>query len=205
MTLKINQSSDSELIHSYRVNGQTAAVGELFIRHSLMCFAVCNLYLKNTDEAQDATMSIFENLFKDLKKHDIGNFRNWLHSVCRNYCLMKLRNPEMKQSKNKISLNEETFGMELGKLLHQQDNALEKENKLVALEEALLQLKSKQKRCVELFYLEQKSYEEISKITGYNINDVKSNLQNGKRNLKIILGNLYFTLLITLLWTSTTA
>ncbi len=205
MTLKINQASDNELISAYSVHGNTAAVGELFKRHSLMCFAVCNAYFKNTNEAQDAAMSIFEDLFKTLKKHEIVNFKSWLHSVCRNYCLMKLRNSETKHAKSQVSINDESFGMEFSSLMHQNDNTSEKENKIVALESAILKLKGKQKQCIELFYLQQKSYEQISKLTGYSINDVKSNLQNGKRNLKIMLGDTYFNLFITLLWTSNLA
>jgi RNA polymerase sigma-70 factor (ECF subfamily) len=54
-----------------------------------------------------------------------------------------------------------------------------------ALLEALQQLNPEQKRCVELFYLADKSYIEICKETGYTLKQVKSFIQNGKRNLKI--------------------
>jgi RNA polymerase sigma-70 factor (ECF subfamily) len=36
-----------------------------------------------------------------------------------------------------------------------------------------------------LFYLEQKCYKDIADLTGYDLNKVKSAIQNGKRNLKI--------------------
>ena len=116
-----------------------------------------------------------------------------------------MRDSETKHAKSQVSINDESFGMEFSSLMHQNDNTSEKENKIVALESAILKLKGKQKQCIELFYLQQKSYEQISKLTGYSINDVKSNLQNGKRNLKIMLGDTYFNLFITLLWTSNLA
>lgn len=53
------------------------------------------------------------------------------------------------------------------------------------MEDAILELNPDQKYCIELFYLEKKTYNEIMDITGYNFMQVKSFIQNGKRNLKI--------------------
>jgi RNA polymerase sigma-70 factor (ECF subfamily) len=77
--------------------------------------------------------------------------------------------------------------MQLGAILNQDDDKAEKEEKLVAVENAILNLKDKQRECIELFYLKNKSYIEIATQTGYTENEVKSYIQNGKRNLKIIL------------------
>jgi DNA-directed RNA polymerase specialized sigma24 family protein len=52
---------------------------------------------------------------------------------------------------------------------------------------ALEELNKEQKLCVTLFYLDKKSYSEIMDITGFNMMQVKSYIQNGKRNLKIII------------------
>jgi RNA polymerase sigma factor (sigma-70 family) len=206
MTLKINHQTDDELVLHYRTSGDKMAVGELYKRYSLMCFAVCNKYLKNEEAARDAAMSIFEKLFEDLRKHEIQNFKSWLHSVCRNHSLMQLRKKEMKMSKNTVHINDENTFMELESFLHQDITELDKEQKLQTLEEAINKLKDKQRECIELFYLQQKSYDEICQLTGYSNNDVKSNIQNGKRNLKILLGNKEFILWLTLLtWTSNLA
>jgi RNA polymerase sigma-70 factor (ECF subfamily) len=53
------------------------------------------------------------------------------------------------------------------------------------LEKAILELKEEQKICVELFYLKQFSYQRISEQLGISLKNVKSAIQNGKRNLKI--------------------
>jgi RNA polymerase sigma-70 factor (ECF subfamily) len=45
-------------------------------------------------------------------------------------------------------------------------------------------LNEEQKTCVTLFYLQKKSYHEIADETGYTPLQVKSYIQNGKRNLK---------------------
>ena len=72
-------------------------------------------------------------------------------------------------------------------LNHEQDN----EKRLVALTQALTQLSSEQRTCVELMYFENKSYKEIADITGMDMNKIKSHIQNGKRNLKILLEKTY--------------
>jgi DNA-directed RNA polymerase specialized sigma24 family protein len=66
---------------------------------------------------------------------------------------------------------------------------LEKEALLVKLEEFIPQLKDNQKVCIELFFLHNKSYIEISQSTQLSLKEVKSNIQNGKRNLEIKLNN----------------
>ena len=67
------------------------------------------------------------------------------------------------------------------------EEVIEKERKLQLLEEAIAELDEAQQRCIRLFYLEEKSYQEVAEISGYNMNQVKSYIQNGKRNLKILM------------------
>ena len=191
MQVQAITETDEELVLTYRNTNNKVVVGELFKRHSLMCFTVCMKYLKNEDAANDATMSIFEQLFTSLHKHNVHNFRSWLHSVCRNYCLMQLRSPgaEISLSGEYTAEENETFFMHPEQFMHQEDNAAEKESKLVALEQAVSELKHQQRECIELFYLKMKSYEEIAAITGYNLNEVKSHIQNGRRNLKLALND----------------
>jgi RNA polymerase sigma-70 factor (ECF subfamily) len=62
---------------------------------------------------------------------------------------------------------------------------LENEATFHFLEEALHELPREQQDCVTLFYLQRKSYQQISTQTGFTLLQVKSYIQNGKRNLKI--------------------
>ena len=198
MSFNTNQLSDEDLVKRYKSKQDKTAIGELFKRHSLMCFSVCYNYLKDEEFAKDASMSIFEKLFSDLTKHQIENFRSWLHTVSRNYCLMQLRKQDMKLSKTMLHLDQSQNFMELESLEHL--DISEKEKQLQRLEKAILELKDKQQVCIRLFYIEQKSYEEITEITGYSTNEVKSHIQNGKRNLKIRLGSIEFILWLLLIW-----
>jgi RNA polymerase sigma-70 factor (ECF subfamily) len=64
------------------------------------------------------------------------------------------------------------------------DNVNEKEMKLTVLEMCVEKLNEEQKRCIDLFYLKEKSYQEVATATNFTLNNVKSYIQNGKRNLK---------------------
>jgi RNA polymerase sigma factor (sigma-70 family) len=201
LLIDLKTQSDENLVINYQNTKNNLVVGELFKRHSLMCYAVCMKYLKNDDAAHDATMNIFEKLFNDLQKHQINNFKSWLHTVCKNHCLIFLRKPNVLVSIDESEEENSHLFMQLSNVLNHDDNKHEKEEKLQVLEQSIFELKDKQRECIELFFLKQKSYQEISKQTGYTENEVKSYIQNGKRNLKILLEQKGITMgLALLLW-----
>lgn len=182
---KISPVSDSDLIAKYKESGNNSYVGELFKRYSHLIFGVCMKYLKDSDNSKDAVMQIFEKLLTDLNKHNVENFKSWLYSVAKNHCLMQLRNQQVQVSfQDTIKNNNVVMEMEYNLHLNSENN---KEIELSNLEKAIGELNSNQKVCIELFYLKEKCYQEVSQITGYSMNEVKSHIQNGKRNLKIIL------------------
>jgi RNA polymerase sigma-70 factor (ECF subfamily) len=177
--------ADEDLVKHYASTGNMQVLGILFKRHSLLCFTVCMKYLKDEMSAEDAVMQVFEKLLTDLRKHEVQNFRSWLHSVCRNHCLMHLRKPQLFAAlQTDIEENEEIF-VESASFVHPTDDKQVLEEKLQTMEQVLTELNAAQASCLRLFYLEGKSYEDISTQLGLTLNEVKSHLQNGKRNLKI--------------------
>jgi RNA polymerase sigma-70 factor (ECF subfamily) len=66
--------------------------------------------------------------------------------------------------------------------LEEQD---EMESNLGKLEICIEKLAHEQKACVKMFFFQQKCYKDITVLTGFDLNKVKSFIQNGKRNLKI--------------------
>ena len=182
-TFDISEKSDLLLIENYRKTGNKNYVGELYKRYTGFVFLVSMKYLKNEEQSKDAVMQIFEKLFDDLLAHEIANFKSWLHTVARNHCLGILRKTQSMQ-KHKENIKENVLFMENETEIHLFE---EKEKNYEYLKKALKQLKPEQKKCIELFYFNEKSYKEIVKITGFPDKKVKSYIQNGKRNLKIIL------------------
>lgn len=187
---KTNIATDIELITSYRKSGDNAFVGELYKRYSHLIFGVCLKYLKDEDDSKDAVMQIFEKLLEDLKKYQIENFKSWLHTTARNHCLMKLRSAQSVFLKSEELKKDYQVVMESDIDVHH-DNENAKEFYLNHLGNAVQQLNDEQRICIEMFYLNGKCYQEVSETTGYSMNQVKSFIQNGKRNLKIIIQSNY--------------
>jgi RNA polymerase sigma factor (sigma-70 family) len=185
--------SDQELLARYRAHGDVADLGRLYDRYLPEAFAVCRRYLAPPDEdAQDAAMQLFEHLVKVLRTHAPDNFPAWLHTTARNHCLMQLRaRKRAGPSAGPLVLSfPDAADVELAAARHLPDAAAaaaeadDAEQRLQTVEAALAQLPPAQRRCLELFYLEKKSYREIADQTGLDLNLVRSHLQNGKRMLR---------------------
>jgi RNA polymerase sigma-70 factor (ECF subfamily) len=185
---KFEKLPDEEIISIYKQEKETEILEILFDRYVHLVFGVCMKYLKNPEDARDAGMEIFENLLESLLVHKIENFVPWLHKVSRNHCLMKLRKKVHEQSFEDVhsQAKENEKYMEYEQELHLFN---EKEYKLAELEKALEQINRSQQVCIRFFFLENKSYTEVAELTGFSLKQVKSHLQNGKRNLKSILTN----------------
>ncbi len=170
---------DASLIAAYKNTSDSAYIGILFDRYCHLVFAVCMNYLKNEDDSKDAVIYLFEKLAADLKKYEINNFSHWIYSVAKHHCLKQLGQKRFTVDFNEQLNHVETDDPETGDELTDQ--------LLSYLGEAITTLNEEQRTCIQLFYLDEKSYKEIEYITGYNFEKVKSHIQNGKRNLKIYL------------------
>ncbi|MBK8846901.1 MAG: sigma-70 family RNA polymerase sigma factor [Bacteroidetes bacterium] len=190
--------NELELINRYAQHGDREAVGLLFKQSRSFAYGIARKYYDNDDDAKDAVMNVFEQLLATLKTQRPDNFRAWLHHVVKNHCLMDLRKQNAKmRSDDAIKLNYYA-NVESETDLHLEQN---KEAMLNGLEEAINTLKDQQQVCIRMMYLENKSYQDIQSQTGFTFNDVKSHIQNGKRNLKIIMmENLKKIQLIVLLY-----
>ncbi|MBG6235143.1 RNA polymerase sigma-70 factor (ECF subfamily) [Pedobacter sp. CAN_A7] len=169
---------DSWLLAQYKASGDLEYLGELYNRYMHLVYGVCLNYFKDEEQSKDAVMQIFEELVIKLQKHEVQNFKSWLHVLARNHCLMAIR----KSSRNPTVSLEDTF-VENGNFVHLDlDDA--KEQQLSVMEKCMEALPEEQRKSVDLFYLQEKCYKEIAELTGYDLIKVKSYIQNGKRNLK---------------------
>ena len=175
--------SDLDLVAGYKNTGDNSYVAEIYERYTHLVYGVCMKYFRDVDESKDAVMQIFEKLFTDLVKHEINQFKSWLHTVAKNHCLMQLRTRKSVFEKNEELKKDYPIVMENDFVLHL-DNENDTETKLKHLDDGIKDLNDEQRICIELFYLQEKCYQEVAEMTGYTMNQVKSYIQNGKRNLK---------------------
>ena len=173
--------SDEELIKLYRQENDAIYIGELYKRYAVLVFGVCYKFLKDQTNASEAVSEIFEHLLIKLKTQEVDYFKSWLYMLCKHKLLRKI---EKNKSLETIELenNSEKF-MENDTSMYL--NSVEEKSEL--LQKALSNLNEEQRTCIELFYYQQKTYQEVASITNYDLNKVKSAIQNGKRNLKLFM------------------
>jgi RNA polymerase sigma factor (sigma-70 family) len=174
--------SDQQLLDNFYADRDNEWLGILFERYTLLLFGVCMKYLKNEEEAKDAVQQVFLKAITELHKYKVQYFKSWLYMVAKNHCLMKIRE---KQGQAATEINDQQIADETDPAARHQ--LIEKDRQLELMASSLEELNAEQKQCVTLFYLEKKSYQEIAENTGYTVMQVKSYIQNGKRNLRLLL------------------
>ena len=174
-----DNADEASILLEYRQTGNLEILGKLYAKYMPLIYGVCLKYLKDDDQSKDAVMHIFEELVSKLRVHEVTNFKSWLYTLARNHCLMALRS----SGKQQIVSIDENF-VENDSILHQ-DIDESRENNLTLMEKCIQKLPEEQRQSIQLFYLDQKCYSEVAEITGFDMNKVKSYIQNGKRNLKI--------------------
>ena len=172
-------AEEHDLLKQYNESGDLEALGALYEKYMPLVYGVCLKYFRDDERSKDAVMQIFEQLISKLRVHEVTNFKSWLYTLSRNYCLMALRS----EGKREFVNIDDQF-MEIDAYQHLNIDEL-RESQLVVMEACIDHLPEEQRVCIKLFYLEQKSYKEVSGLTGFDVSKVKSYIQNGKRNLKI--------------------
>lgn len=176
-----NHIPDATLLDYYYNDHNPEWIGILLQRYTLLLLGVCMKYMKDEDEAKECVQQVFLKVLTELSKHKVDYFKSWLYTVAKNHCLMKLRSSQGKKWKE---LTEKTEVITGNEDVHR---FVEDEKTFKRLEEALEELSLEQRQCVILFYLHKYSYQQISDKTGFSLMQVKSYIQNGKRNLKLLM------------------
>ena len=180
-----NQEPDEQLLEEFRQSGDLEILGILYQRYMHLVYGVCLRYFKDREEARDGVMHIFEKLISEIPGHQIQKFKSWLYVLTKNHCLMEIRSGKSRERKRDRWISEQEFSVEFQPDLHPIDEESALQN--TRLRECIERLKNEQKDCVQLFFFENRSYREIAGLLSLDEKKVKSNLQNGKRNLKICL------------------
>ena len=175
-------TTDTELLEKFYHDKNNQWLGILLQRYTMLLFGVCMKYLKNEDDAKDSVQQVFLKIIAELHKYRVDYFKSWIYMIAKNHCLMRLRD---RQGKTAVELREQALAWEEepgAREVH-----LDKDRMLDIMSASLDELSKEQKRCVTLFYLDKKSYQEITDSTGFSMGQVKSYIQNGKRNLKLLI------------------
>lgn len=172
--------TDQELLRLYRRDKNNEWLGVLFDRYLHLIFGVCMKYLRDEQEARDEAQQVCLQVLHALPRHRVTYFKSWLYQVAKNHCLMRLRRTG-RERMLPLDTDSGVADMEASSMEEKRDL----ETKYAHLGEAMKHLNEAQRRCLELFYLQKKTYQEVATELGYSLLEVKSHIQNGKRNLRL--------------------
>jgi len=175
--------SDEQLMDKFKKFEDQDALALLYERYLALVFGICLKYLQNREDAEDASMEIYETIKTQILRFEVQNFKSWLAKIAVNHCLMKLRSEKRKAQHAKQIEQILISDMELEQTNHLQDKV--QQNQIEVMLKALENLKEDQRNCIMLFYFHKHSYIEIAQLQKLSENEVKSHIQNGKRNLKL--------------------
>jgi RNA polymerase sigma factor (sigma-70 family) len=169
--------SEEQLIAAAK-KGRPGPFGELCERHVKKVFAVIHRIMRNREDAEDAVQNSLLNAFLHLKDFDgRSQFATWLTRIAINAALMKLRNNHWKRE---IPVNEPNPPGELERHSEIQDDSPDPEQtyrlreRSEILNTAMLRLRPRARRVVELHQLQEHSLRETAQILGISIAAVKA-------------------------------
>ncbi|MGH2563046.1 MAG: RNA polymerase sigma factor [Ginsengibacter sp.] len=178
-----NDTDDNELLQNFYSDHDNKWLGILLPRYTLLLLGICMKYLKNEEDAKDCVQQIFIKVINELHKYKVEYFKSWIYMIAKNHCLMKLRD------KGKFIADLDEKMTRVPDETDEKISLIEKDILLNKMTNAINLLNNEQRECVSLFYLQKKSYAEISALTGFSMLQVKSHIQNGKRNLRLLIEN----------------
>lgn len=135
-------------------------------------------FVKDGEVAEDVVQDVMYKLWQKREEADeIENLEAWLMVLTRNRSLDLLR----KVKDNHVSVDEAYTVSDQAPV---PDKILETADLMTLLQQCLNQLPEKQRSIFHLREIEQMTYEEISQMTGFNLDDVKVSLFRARKHIQ---------------------
>lgn len=154
-------------------------LAEMYQRNVDMLYRLCYIYLKNTVDAEDAVQSVFLKLLHlNTTFNDYEHEKAWLIKTAKNYCKDILKSWWKRKRVDFETLPDIASQ-------HEEVQTEEVVTRLFALPE-------KYRIVLHLYYFEEYSVKEISKLLDRNESTIRSQLLRGREQLKIDLGGVQY-------------
>lgn len=185
-TSKYLNISDDDLLDRYLKTGNNQWLGALLERYTVLLFGLCMRNLKDPHQAKDVVQQVQLKVIQHVGKYKIDYFHAWIYKIAINECTMQVRKRRRLLTEVTEVTEETEDAARLDPGVHEVFESVE-DRQVRRLMDALDELTQAQQTCIRMFYLEDKSYQTISRETGFTMKEIKSHIQNGKRKLKMML------------------
>lgn len=175
--IHMHNAQDNDIIDLV-LKGQQKAFAVLVERYQHYVYTLTLRYIPTQEEAEELAQDAFIKAYNSLSTFNRSSkFSTWLYIITRNTCLSHLR-------KNNIRFDE--LNEEHTKLAEDGNN-MEHRSEKEQLAKAINMLQQSERIILTLFYLQEQSIQEVSKITGDSVSNVKVKLYRARKRLKEIL------------------
>ncbi len=170
--------TDEQLVEKIRENNPQL-YSEIIHRYQSKLSNYLRKFINHQDELEDVLQEVFIKVYKNLFGFDINKkFSSWIFRIAHNEAINNIR----KRKKEILSLDDNEWQV-IDEKINLEKELEEKINRKI-IEKALLKIKSKYREVLILYFLEEKTYEEISEILRIPISTVGVLLLRGKKKLK---------------------
>ncbi len=175
--------TDTYLISKVR-SGSVSHFGTIIARYEGKLYPMILKIVQNKEDAREVMQDVFMSVFKSVDKFSgASSFSTYIYRIAYNTAISFIR----KNQPLFVSLDDSYNDYEKQEHDFDEIRPLEKEKRLVALEESIKKLNPEERALVSLYYMEEKSIEECSVITGITKSNVKIRLfRIRKRLLELI-------------------
>jgi len=159
--------------------GDSRYWGFVYERFKRPVLGLCFRMLGNEEDAKDMTSDVFIKALDNIRQYDADRpFFPWLYRMARNLCIDHIRKNHGVRFVRPDDWENTATGTD-------PTEGEENDGLSVRIRKAIEGLKRPQKLCFCLFYLHDKSYDEIVRLTGFTLDQVRSHIQNGRRKFKL--------------------
>jgi len=173
--------SDIELIEQ-TLTGNQAAYADLVKRHQRFVFTLALRFAKNREDAEEIAQDCFIKAYRSLSAFQRqSKFSTWLYSIVYTTAMTFLR----KKRVDTDSIDDENTYIQLENSSSSHDgNSAENKSRSYYLNQAIAQLMPDDAAIITLFYMGERSLDEIGKTLGIETNTVKVKLFRARQRLK---------------------
>ena len=155
-------------------NGDRDAINTLINNHKNMAYSIALKYLKQKADAEDVVQNSFIIVLNAIKNfRSESKFSTWLYKIVYHECLKELKRQQKNPERTSETIHESAA-----------DETVYSEIKNVEIKKLLASLQPKEYTIISLFYLKEKSINEIIKITGFSKANVKVILHRARTKMK---------------------